>query len=87
MKAIILYRPDSEFARAVEEFAHDFERHSSYECELIDVDSPAGSEMAKLYDVMQYPTVLAVRDDGQLARSWIGTPLPVVNDVVGFLAA
>lgn len=85
MKAIILYRPDSEFARAVEEFVHDFQRNSSYHYELVDVDSPQGTELAKVYDMVQYPSVLAVSDNGQLVKSWSGTPLPVVNDVVGFL--
>ena len=87
MKAIVLYKPESEFSRAVEEFVHDFKRRASYSCELVDVDTPQGTELAKLYDIVQYPSVLAVRDDGQLVRSWAGTPLPVINDVVGFLAS
>lgn len=87
MKAVILYKPDSEFSRVVEEFEHEFTRRTPYTIELIDVDSPKGSSLAQLYDVVQYPSVLAIREDQQLLKSWSGMPLPLVNDVAGYLAS
>ncbi len=85
MKAIILYKPDSEFARVVEEFEHEFSRRTPYTIELVDVDSLAGIAQAGLYDVVEYPTVAVIRDDKQLVKSWSGIPLPLVNDVAGYL--
>lgn len=85
MKAIVLYRPQSEFARAVEEFTHDFKTRTPYDIELTDVDSSEGTALAELYDVMDYPTVIVSKDDGQLIKSWTGTPLPLVNDVAGYV--
>lgn len=85
MKTVVLYQPDSEFSRAVEEFIHEFKSRTPFDVELINVDGLQGDSMAQLYDIMQYPCVVVIRDDGQLVKSWSGTPLPLVNDVVGYL--
>lgn len=85
MKAIILYKPQSEFSRVVEEFAHEFEARTPHKAELVDVDSRQGDALARLYDIVQYPSIIAVRDDGQLVKSWSGVPMPLVNDVEGYL--
>jgi hypothetical protein len=54
MKVLILYRPDSEHARTVEEFIHNFQRHrDSHHMETLNVDSRDGIATATLYDIMQ----------------------------------
>lgn len=87
MKAIVLYRPNSEFSRSVDEFVHDFRTRTSYSIELVDIDTKEGTELAEVHDIVDNPAVLVVKDDGQLSKSWVGTPLPMINDVIGFLAA
>jgi hypothetical protein len=87
MKAVVLYKPNTEFARAVEEFVHEFKARTPHDVEALDADSPQGIALADLYDIVQYPTVLALRDDGQLVKSWSGTPMPLINDVDGYLVA
>ncbi len=86
MKALILYRPNSEHARAVDEWLREFKTRSTGVIELIDVDSKEGAVTAELYDILQYPAVLAVSEDGQMLQRWPGEPLPLINDVVGYLA-
>jgi len=82
MKVIVLYHPQSEHSRAVEEFAHDFTRqHPDAKIELLSLESPDGSHFAELYDVMSYPTVMALRDDGELLKSWSDPVLPLMNEV------
>jgi hypothetical protein len=85
MKAVFLYRPNSEFARIVEEYAHDFEKERGKELELISLDTVEGSDMAQLYDIVEYPALLVIRDDGQLSKLWQGSQLPLKDEVVGFL--
>ncbi len=85
MKAVILYRPDSEDARAVEEFVREFTRRTNRDIELINIDTVEGTNMAELYDIMQYPAVVVIKDDGALVKHWVGVPLPLVNDVDGYL--
>lgn len=86
MKAVILYKPDTEEARAVEEWIREFKARSTEALQLIDVNTREGSSEAELYDILQYPTVLAVTEDGQMMQRWPGVPLPLINDVVGYLA-
>lgn len=85
MKAVVLYRPDSEFARMVEEYAHDFKRTKGYDLELVDLNTQDGADVAKLYDVMHYPAILIIRDDGQLIKDWQGEQLPLMSEIAGYL--
>ena len=81
MKVVVLYRPKSEHARRVEEFARDLEKVGADKIELVNVDTRDGISTASLYDVMSYPTVLVLQNDGQLIKDWGGTTMPLVNDV------
>lgn len=85
MKVLVLYRPNSEHGRLVDEFVHNFEgRHSSVKLELLNIDTREGSATASLYDVMQYPAVMVVQADGSLQRSWIGETLPLIDEVIAY---
>ena len=85
MKIIVLYRPESEHSRLVEEFVHDYQRtHDAGNLEVLNIDTRDGSATASLYDVMQYPTILALRDDGSILRSWEGETLPLMDEVASY---
>jgi hypothetical protein len=86
MRAIILYRPKSEHARSVEEFLHIFEdTYPDQTITLIDMDTIEGNQLMELYDVMEFPAVLVLAGDGAILNSWVGLPLPLADDVVGYL--
>lgn len=85
MKAVILYHPESEFARSAEEYAHDFTRSRGKTIELVSLETVEGSDMAKLYDIVRYPALLVVKDDGQLIKNWEGEALPLMDEVAGYL--
>ncbi len=86
MRAIMLYRPNSEFARTAEEYVKEFADRRNQSIQLLSLDTVEGSEMARLYDIMQYPALLVVReDDNQLVRQWQGEQLPLMDEVAGFL--
>lgn len=82
MKVMVLYRPDSEHGRQVDNFIHDFkDRHEDGQLEVLNIDSREGSAMASLYDVMQYPAILALRNDGSVLKMWEGGDLPLMDEV------
>ncbi|HVS59008.1 MAG TPA: hypothetical protein VHD60_04745 [Candidatus Saccharimonadales bacterium] len=87
MKVVVLYRPNSEHGRAVETFIHDFQDRHQGKLEVLNVDSREGSAMATLYDVVQYPTILALREDGSLLRSWEGNELPMMDEVAYYASS
>lgn len=83
MKVRVLYRPRSEHARRVEEYITDFERfHPGLELESHNIDSADGAHLVQLYGVMEYPAIIATKDDGQLQQMWQGVDkLPLMNDL------
>ena len=81
MKVCILYRPRSEHARRVDEFVHEFERQKGISVETLSLDTRDGAATASLYDIMQYPAIMILRDDGQLHKLWTGEQLPLMNEV------
>jgi hypothetical protein len=87
MKLLIFYRPNSEHARAVETFIHDFQRQYTTDAkiEILDLDTRDGAATASLYDVLQYPAFLATADNGTLVRAWEGKELPLMGDVASYL--
>lgn len=83
MKAFILYRPNSEHELAVSDFVRDFARFTQNEIELISLDTVEGADKARLYDVTQYPAVVATDDSGVMQRLWQGT-MPLMNELSYF---
>lgn len=84
MKAVVLYHPSSDHARSVEEFAHDFQKvEAGRKIDLISVDTKDGAAMAALYDITQYPAVLALTNDGRLLNIW-SDQLPLMNEVAAY---
>jgi hypothetical protein len=85
MRLVVLYRPESEFSRTVEEFVNNYKRwHEADKLELINYDSRDGSATASLYDVMQQPAILALRDDGSVLKTWQGATLPLMDEVASY---
>ena len=87
MKLLILYRPNSEHATEVESYVRDFEhRHNiGGSIELISVNTRDGAATASLYDIMAFPSILALTGDGQMLNVWQGKPLPLMDEVAGYL--
>lgn len=82
MKVLVLYRPDSEHGRQIEDFIRDFKnRHEDGKLEVLNVDSREGNAMASLYDVMTYPAILALRIDGSVLKMWEGGDLPLMDEI------
>ena len=82
----ILYRPNTEMERPVIEFIENFRRSTGRKLETISLDTREGADMARLYDIAQYPAVLALSEEGQLLNNWQGLPLPVINDVSYYMS-
>ena len=85
MKIVILYHPQSDHSRIIEEYVHDFaKRNPEVSLEAMSVDTRDGANMATTYDVVSYPTMIAVRENGELTQAWPGLPLPLMNEVAYF---
>lgn len=88
MKVLILYRPNSEHARVMEDFIREYqERHDSGHLEVLNIDTREGSATATLYDVVQYPAILVLQTDGYVQKIWQGNSLPLMDEVASYAHA
>ena len=84
MKVVILYHPESEYARSVLIFKRDYEKLTSKQVELLSLETPEGDDMAKLYGITQYPAIVVCSDNGELQKLWEGDSLPLISEVVSY---
>jgi len=71
----------SEHSRSVDEFLHEFYRRTSRNLETIDPESRRGAELCRAYDIVEYPSVLALAENGEVRNLWRGIPMPLIDEV------
>lgn len=81
MKVVVVYRQESDNAREVTNFLRDFSRQTGRIIEEIDPDSREGDSFCRTYDIVEYPTLIALDDNGVMQHLWRGRPLPTINEV------
>ena len=81
MKVVVVYRQESDHAREVTNFLRDFSSQTGRVIEEIDPDSREGDFFCRTYDIVEYPTLIAIDDSGVMQHLWRGRPLPTINEV------
>ena len=82
MRVSVIYRSNSEHERQVIEFEREFEQRTGRSLELLDVNTRDGSATASLYDIMAYPMVIAISNEGSILQSWqASNGMPPINEV------
>jgi hypothetical protein len=87
MKTLLLYRPNSEHERQVIDYMRDFKMQTGKDIPTMDVDTPEGMELCRLYDIMQYPAVIVTNDDGHVQNVWVGDPMPRIGELSYYVTA
>jgi hypothetical protein len=88
MKALVLYRPNSEYSRITEQFIRDYKsRYPTGRVEVVNIDTRDGIATASLYDVMSYPAILVIQDNGALQKDWQGPVLPMFDEIASYVHA
>jgi hypothetical protein len=81
MKCYIIYKDASDHAREVIDYLRDFERQTGKKLNTIDPDSREGMGFCATYDIVEYPTIIAVDSNGIMQNIWRGRPLPQTTEV------
>lgn len=81
MKVVILYRPNSEHDTMVQSYLREYRARTGKDIELVSLDTREGADMARVYDVVDYPGVLAIENDGHLQHMWQGKTLPLIDEL------
>ena len=86
MRIVAVYHEYSDHAREVVEWIDQFERRSGRAVEQIDPDTPEGETFCAAREILQYPTITVTDEDGKPYEIWSGSPLPVIDEVMGYVA-
>jgi hypothetical protein len=81
VKVVIVYKDESDHAREVLDYLRDFERQTGHVLETIDPDTVDGADFCRTYDIVEYPSVIALSSTGTLQNLWRGRPLPTISEV------
>ena len=81
MRIVVVYKDASDHGREVREDVDDFEKQTGLEIEQKNPDDGRNQFFLRAYDIVEYPTILAIADDGQLLQMWHGQPLPLIDEV------
>lgn len=81
MRTFVVYKVESDHARAVMDYLRDFKRQTGKDLEEINPDTRDGAALCRTYDIVEYPTVVSLDDNGVLQNTWRGQPLPTISEV------
>lgn len=82
---MILYRPNSEHSRIIEDFIREYQhKEGESKLEIVNVDSRDGIATASIYDVMQYPAILVLQSNGYPHKVWQGSEMPLISEVASY---
>lgn len=81
MKVVVVWKRETEYGREMEDWIRGFDSVFGREVESINPETREGDEFAKMYDIVEYPSILALDDSGKLLEMWRGLPLPTLNEV------
>ncbi|MBR3229016.1 hypothetical protein IKF67_02170 [Candidatus Saccharibacteria bacterium] len=80
MRVVCIYREGQDYSRSVSEWLENFRRQTGREIETMNPDENTG--FCEAYDVVEYPTILALGTNGEVRASWRGRNLPLINEVL-----
>ena len=85
MRVVMIWRDNTDYARTVIEWMHDCEHRIGTAPESLSPDEPEGESICRAYDIVEYPTMLAIDNDGRVMQLWRGRDLPRIDDVSFYL--
>ena len=85
MRVVAIWRDNTDYSRTMIEWLEDFKRRTGHEPESVSPDSPDGESLCRLYDIVEYPSIIALDNDGKQLQIWRGTMLPRIDDVNYYL--
>lgn len=85
MRVVMVYQEESDRARAVIDFLRDVKRQTGHDIEVLSPETREGDSFCRVYDIVEYPTMIALDDNGQMQNTWRGLPLPTISEVSYYL--
>ena len=81
MRVVCVWREGEDYSRTVEEWIEAFERRTGKEIESMSPDGREGAQFCRTYDIVEYPTIIAIDNNGAVLSMWPGKQLPLFDEV------
>ncbi len=81
MRVVVVYKDNSDYTRVVLDYLHDFERQTGHGLEVMDPDTAGGTSFCTAYDIVDYPTIIAISEDSVMQNIWRGIPFPTISEL------
>ncbi len=83
MRVVCIYRDNQDYSRSVNEWLENVRRQTGREIETLDPD--LNTDFCEAYDIVEYPTILALGERGEIMASWRGKSLPMIDEVLYYM--
>lgn len=81
MRVVVVWKDHTDYAREVTDWMAEFEKVTGKKVESVDPETIEGEMFVRARGMMQYPSVVALNDEGSVLKEWKGTPLPQFEEV------
>ena len=83
MRTVCVFRDNQDYSRSVNEWLENFYRQTGHKIETMNPDENV--DFCTAYDIVEYPTILALGNNGEVRASWRGKELPLINEVLYYM--
>ena len=81
MRVVVVFKDQTDYTRTVSDYLRDFEIQTGRSLETMNPDSSGGMLFCEAYGIIEYPTIIAISEDGSMQGFWRGLPLPTISEV------
>ncbi len=81
MRIVVIYKDNNDYTSTVTDYLRDFKHQTGHDLEILDPDTANGTQFCQTYDIVEYPSIIAISNDSILQNSWRGLPLPTISEL------
>lgn len=82
-RVVCVFRDNQDYSRTVFEWLENFRRQTGREIEVLDPDVDTG--FCETYDIVEYPSIVALGANGDVRALWRGREMPLINEVLYYM--
>ena len=83
MRVVCVFKDNQDYTRDVTDWLENFRRQTGHVIETMDPDK--NPNFCETYDIVEYPTIIALTNNGEVLNIWPGRTLPLINDVLFYV--
>lgn len=80
MRVVCIFRDNEDYTRTVTDWLENFYRQTGKKIETMNPDE--NTDFCVTYDIVEYPTIVALGNSGEVLAMWRGREMPLINEVL-----